>query len=325
MTGSDRPRIRATWGAALVCLALGGCSSAHDPLPALGTLERDRLELTAEAGEPVVGIAVREGEHVEAGQVLLQLDSANSSARLKGLQAQVGGAQRQLDELVSGARAEEILQARARVEAAESVAQNATREYQRVRELLERRLVSQSAVDQQRTSSEAADAGLKEARAQLTLLLKGTRSEALDRARDDLTRAQAEQEQAAIGASRLTVRAPRAGTIESLPFKLGSRPPAGSPVVVMLADGQPYARIYVPELLRANISAGTAAQVHVDGKPQAFAGTVRFISSEAAFTPYFALTQKDRGRLSYLAEVVLTEAAAAQLPAGIPVEVTFSP
>ena len=53
---------------------------------------------------------------------------------------------------------------------------------------------------------------------------------------------------------------------------------------------------------------------------------MRYVSSEAAFTPYYALTQEDRGRLSYLAEVTLTdELAAARLPSGVPVEVTPDP
>jgi HlyD family secretion protein len=52
---------------------------------------------------------------------------------------------------------------------------------------------------------------------------------------------------------------------------------------------------------------------------------VRYISAQAAFTPYFALTQKDRSHLSYLAEITLAGPAAADLPAGIPVEVTFGP
>ena len=49
--------------------------------------------------------------------------------------------------------------------------------------------------------------------------------------------------------------------------------------------------------------------------------TIRWISSEAAFTPYFALTQHDRSRLSYLAEIDLTDGG--DLPAGIPVEARF--
>jgi HlyD family secretion protein len=61
----------------------------------------------------------------------------------------------------------------------------------------------------------------------------------------------------------------------------------------------------------------------VDGIAEPLAGTVRYISAEAAFTPYYALTQKDRTRLSYLAEVTLDDARAAALPAGIPVQVTL--
>jgi len=111
--------------------------------------------------------------------------------------------------------------------------------------------------------------------------------------------------------------------IEALPFKLGERPPAGAAVVVMLAEGAPYARVYVPQPVRSQIKAGMAAQVHVDGFAEPFSGEVRFISADAAFTPYYALTQKDRSRLSYLTEVVLTEPRAAALPTGITVEVGF--
>jgi HlyD family secretion protein len=60
----------------------------------------------------------------------------------------------------------------------------------------------------------------------------------------------------------------------------------------------------------------------VDGL-KTYQGKVRYVSSEAAFTPYYALTQRDRSRLSYLAEIDFTEASAANLPGGVPVEVTF--
>jgi HlyD family secretion protein len=48
---------------------------------------------------------------------------------------------------------------------------------------------------------------------------------------------------------------------------------------------------------------------------------VRYISAEATFTPYYALTQKDRSRLSYLAEIDVDDPRAAELPVGIPVQV----
>jgi HlyD family secretion protein len=58
-------------------------------------------------------------------------------------------------------------------------------------------------------------------------------------------------------------------------------------------------------------------EVHADGVERNFQGTVRWVSSDASFTPYFALTEHDRSRLSYLAEIDLADAA--RLPAGLPV------
>ena len=54
-----------------------------------------------------------------------------------------------------------------------------------------------------------------------------------------------------------------------------------------------------------------------------FEGRLRYVSSDAAFTPFFALTEHDRGKLSYLADVDLTGAGVRDLPTGLPVEVFF--
>lgn len=315
--------MRSAW-TILAGLLATGCSGNSDVPVALGTLERDRLELTAEAHEPIVAIQVREGDRVVADQVLLKLDSSSLAARMQSARANVSAARHRLTELIRGPRGEEILEARARFEGATSTLETESREYERLRGLVARGVVSQSDLDRQLAARNAAEAARKEAQAQLTLLLKGTRIEELDQAREALAQAQAALDQLQISESRLTARAPRAGVIEALPYELGERPPAGAPVVIMLADGETYARVYVPAQVRSRAVAGARAEIRIDGTEQAFAGRVRYVASEAAFTPYYALTQEDRGRLSYLAEVVLTEPRAAELPVGIPVEVTFA-
>jgi HlyD family secretion protein len=65
---------------------------------------------------------------------------------------------------------------------------------------------------------------------------------------------------------------------------------------------------------------GTSAKIFVDGLEQPLAGRVRWVASEAAFTPYFALTEHDRGRLSFAAKVDVLNAST-RLPDGVPVEV----
>jgi HlyD family secretion protein len=63
--------------------------------------------------------------------------------------------------------------------------------------------------------------------------------------------------------------------------------------------------------------------LRIDGVQQPLTGTVRYVSAEASFTPYNSLTQKDRTRLSYLAEITVDDPKAADLPSGIPVQVTI--
>jgi HlyD family secretion protein len=49
---------------------------------------------------------------------------------------------------------------------------------------------------------------------------------------------------------------------------------------------------------------------------------VRKVLADPAFTPFFALTERDRGRLTYLAEIDLPDASQ-DLPAGVPLEACF--
>ncbi|MDN5781605.1 MAG: HlyD family secretion protein, partial [Luteimonas sp.] len=117
--------------------------------------------------------------------------------------------------------------------------------------------------------------------------------------------------------------APRAGRIDSIPYKLGDQAPVGAPLVVMLVGNAPYARVYIPEQQRVGLHVGDAIDVYVAGRDQPYAGKVRMLRSEPGFTPYYALIGDDAARLSYLAEVALGDDAAT-LPAGLPVRIEFS-
>ena len=315
-----RPRLRTLL---LLAVLASGCTKHDDALdlPLAGTLERHRADLAAPVSERLLRIDVHEGQRVRAGQVLAELDTAVIDARIAAADARVAVAQAQLDELVHGPRAESILEARARLAAADARRVREDVELRRLQALLERTLVSRSQVDDARLRRDAATQATAEARAQLQALLAGTRIEQLDRARAELDSARAERARATVDRAQLRIVAPANGRIEALPWRIGERPPAGATIVQLLLDDAPYARVYLPAALRAQAHAGTPARVDIDGQPS-LQGRVRFIASEASFTPYFALTQRDRGNLAYLAEIALP--AAVDLPAGIPVEVRLA-
>lgn len=314
-------------------LLLGSCALAAACAPGgqggydgevLGTLERDRLELIAEANEPIVEVLVREGDAVQPGAILLRQELGSMQARLDQAVAARHVAERRLAELVKGPRAQQIAEARAAVDAARSALETERSEYGRVEDLVARQLLSQSALDQARARRDGVVSTSKQAAARLNLLLEGTRIEEVEQAEAALKQAQAALAELQTRAARYEVRAPRAGRIEAIPYKLGERPAAGTPVVVMLADGTPYARVYVPEPQRLHFVPGTRVRAQVDGRAAPIDGVVRFVSAEAAFTPYYALTREDRSRLSYLAEIDLPGTGAEDVPTGMPVQIELA-
>lgn len=301
---------------------LSGCESGAGSIAALGTLERDRIELVAETSEPITSILVREGDRVEIGSVLVEQDTARAEVALERAKADEAVARSALVEAEAGPRAQQISQGRARLEAARSAVKTARFELDRERALIERKLASQNNVDLLEGRYNEAAARRAEAEAALDELLEGTRSEEIDQVRSRHAAALATVKDLEITLARAQTRSPVVGVVESLPFEIGERPPIGRTVSVVLASGRTYARVHVSEPLRALLSAGSKAEIQIDGRAEPLPGRLRWIAADAAFTPYFALNQHDRSRLSYLAEIDL-ETDDDRMPIGIPVEVTF--
>ena len=313
--------VRRGFGLGLGLAVLLSACTRDGGVPAVGTIERHRFEIAATATEQIVAMPVREGQAVRQGEVVAELDGGSLAANRASVAAQASQLRHRLDELVHGARSEEMVQAQAQVAAAKAQNDQAEKDYQRLSDLVARGLVAQTQVDQQRQLRDTSAAALRSASAGLELLQHGTRSEQLEQARASLRSAESLLRQQDVLLGRLKLVAPVDGVIEALPYRLGERPPIGAPVVIMLAGGMPYARVYIPEPQRAPLRAGQALTVRVDGVARPFAGTLRYIAGEASFTPYYALTQRDRSRLAFLAEIDLTEPEARNLPAGVPVEV----
>ena len=301
---------------AFAALSLGACS--HGPTPLLGTLEWDRISLMAEVSEPITQILVAEGDTVAADQVLLTLDPRRTQAQLDAAHADAQRLSAALDALRNGARPETIEASRAALARAQSTAANAKITRDRAAQMRKMALNSQADLDAADTALRQANADTNAAKANLDVLLHGTRAEDLAQGEAAFAQAQAAAAQLEITLSRLTVRATRAGRVDALPFKLGDRPPPMASVASLLVGDAPYARVYVPEERRAGMTQGTRFNVSVAGAKQPFTATLARIRSESSFTPYYALSGDDASRLVYRAELVLDGADARKLPAGVP-------
>ena len=306
--------------AVIAAMLLGAC--AKQPPQVLGTLEWDRITLPAPVAEKIVRIDVREGQQVAAGAPLLQLELTRTQSQLAAVQAQAAQSREALAELQAGPRSEQIAQSRATLAAAQEQAADARAYYARLQPLGQRKLVAAADVDRARAAAGNADGQVRAVQAALDELLNGTRRERIAQGEAAATAAQAQVVVQSVSLEKLNVVAPRAGRVDSLPYKLGDQAPVGAPLAILLVGDAPHARVYVPERMRANVKPGQAAQVFVDGRDGSLAGHVRMVRSEPSFTPYYALSGDDAERLSYLAEIVLD--APVDLPAGIPVRVEFA-
>jgi HlyD family secretion protein len=253
----------------------------------------------------------------------MTLDPRRTQAQLDAARADQQRLGAALDELRHGARIETIDASRAALARAQATAANALLVRDRARQGAKQGAQAQADLDNANAALRQADADANAARANLDELLHGTRPEDLAQGEAALAQAQASVAQLTVTLERLSVRAPRAGRIDTLPFKLGDRPPQGAGVVSLLVGDAPYARVFVPETQRVGIKQGARFNIKVEGIEHPFTATALRIASEASFTPYYALTGDDASRLVYRAELGLEGAQARDLPAGVPCQATL--
>jgi HlyD family secretion protein len=227
-----------------------------------------------------------------------------------------------LDELIRGPREEQIIAARANVAGAIRDLEFRAIEYERALKVHELKLASPKSLDSAKAAVDSAKATLEFYEARLKELLTGTTIEELRQSESRVKQAEAILSSLNIDLDRHEIIAPVDGVVDVILFEVGERPNIGVPTVVMLAGTQPYVRAYIPETVRALLRTGDSATIYIDGIEEVFIGRIRWISAEAAFTPYFTLTQKDRGRLTFFSKIdVLSEDK--RLVDGVPVEVEF--
>lgn len=289
-----------------------------EPVGWYGVVERDLHTLTAPVSEQIVEVLVREGDSVAAGQALLQLDNTLALARIAQREAELAEANAMLAELEQGPRAENIARARAAVTGAEASVLDSEQRLQRVQTLLSSGAATAADLDQLTAARDLAVAQRQQARQQLLELENGTRDEQLRQARARVDAAQARLEMEQKTLTDLTLVSAHNGVINHLPWQIGDRIVQGQVLASILIADSAYVRVYLPADARASLAVGDTLRVVPDQLPVVEA-TVRHIHSQPAYTPYYALNERDRARLMYLTELALPESAA--LPVGMSVEV----
>ncbi|MCA9137683.1 MAG: efflux RND transporter periplasmic adaptor subunit [Planctomycetales bacterium] len=119
----------------------------------------------------------------------------------------------------------------------------------------------------------------------------------------------------------LTITAPISGTILSRFVDRGEVVNAGTPLLELVDLDQLYLQVYVPEPLIGRVRLGLPAKVYSDAYPnQPFDATLRYIASEAEFTPKEVQTKDERVKLVYAVRLYFNENPDHRLTPGLPAD-----
>jgi HlyD family secretion protein len=321
----------------LLAIAAGGCSKA-DPSQnthASGYVEATEVRVASKVPGRVLSVSVTEGQRVKAGETLIQLSSTDATLALARLKAERQQADAQLRLVQAGSRREDITQAEAQAEAAQSERATVAMELaaakidaDRFEQLVQKRAGSEKQRDDAVLRRELAQARLKTAddrlqaaRAQVARLKAGSRSQEVEGARAHLAAIDAQIATIQNDIAEATITAASDGVVSSRLVEPGELVVARTPLLVIVDLDRAWATAYVEEPRVADVKIGQSATVLTDGGDR-LPGTVTFVAPRAEFTPRNVQTADERAKLVYRVKVSVDNKAGVLKP-GMPVEVDF--
>lgn len=288
-----------------------------------GNVDIRTVNMSFRVGGRLQALQVDEGDAVQKGQTLGEIDHAPYQNALMQAKANVAAAQAKYDLLLAGYRDEEIAQTAAAVRQAKAAYDYAQNFYQRQQGLWKSRTISANDLENARSSRDQAQATLKSAQDKLSQYHAGNRPQEIAQAKASLEQAQAQLAQSQLDLQDTTLLAPSDGTILTRAVEPGSMLNAGSTVLTLSLTRPVWVRAYVDESNLNRAKPGQELQLYTDGRPdKPYHGKIGFVSPTAEFTPKTVETPDLRTDLVYRLRIIVTNADDA-LRQGMPVTVKF--
>ena len=328
-----------------------------------GTVEARNIRVGSKVGGRIDKILVREGDSVEAGQVLITFDDKELAANLAEARANAVKAERgfrpeeiaearasaaqaeaEYEQRKNGYRKEDIAAAQADVDRSTADEVRTHLDFQRYDALAQKDLVSKQQRDTAEANWKMALAQKENAQHKLEELHRGYRPEEIAAAEARYHQTQATLEKFEhgsrpedIAAARAAlaydearfrereVAAPAAATVEVLDVRPGDLIAPNTPIATLLERDQIYVRIYIPETEIGRVHLGQKAEIRVDSfANQFFSGVVEQINQQAEFLPRNVQTREERVHQVFGVKVRIEDSSHRVL-AGMAADVRLSP
>lgn len=334
-----------------------------EPREGSGTIEVHNIRVGSKVGGRILEVKVREGDRVEAGQVLVTFDDQELLAALEQAranleklergyrpeeiaEARAAAAQAKADyeERRNGYRSEQVAAARADLERAKADEVRAELNYKRAQELAASRVYSQQQHDEAEAAWKMAVAQRRSAEQKLAELERGYRPEEIASAeahyrqteatrtklergnrKEDIEYARAQLRDAESRYRERQVLAPAAAVVEVLDVRPGDLIAPNTPIATLLERDQLYVRIYIPETKIGQVRVGQRAEVRVDSfSRELFPAEVEQINQKAEFLPRNVQTREERVHQVFGVKLRIADPSG-RLRAGMAADVKLKP
>ncbi|WP_429925736.1 HlyD family secretion protein (plasmid) [Agrobacterium vitis] len=269
-----------------------------------GRIEAVEIDIAARTAGRLRTVDVREGEFIEAGQIVATLDIEQLVAQKREAAAQLSRAKIGVDTvrvLVIQREAERDATAAA-VAQSEVQLQSAQKRLARSTQLSRSGSVSDQTLDDDQARVDGAVAALGAAKANL----------AASKAGISAANAQVIDAQAAVEAAEATLarvdadlsdsqlKASRSGRVQYIIARPGEVVAAGGRVLNMLDVGDVYMTFFLPTADAGRTAIGSEARIVLDAAPQyVIPARISFVSDVAQFTPKTVETDEEREKLMF--------------------------
>ena len=286
-------------------------------------ISKDTVNLSPKTTGRLAELLVQQGDRVEAGQVVARMEVGSLTAERQQRVAQLEQAEADYAKVLAGNRAEDILQAEARLVAAQSQRDLTTTRLERFKYLARQGAISQNDLDQYVDEAQRAGASVNDVQQQLNATTMGSRPEDIAAAAANVAAAQAQMAVIDTELADANIRAPFAGNVTQTYATVGAivtptttasaTASATSSSILALSAGLEV-EIDILEANIGQVELGQSVEIVAEAFPnQVYTGRVQRISPEA-------IIENNVTRFQVVVEL-LTEAD--QLRSGMTVDATL--
>ena len=235
-------------GFGIVVMATAGRRSHEAIGPVIqGWIEANQIDVASKVGGRIAEVAVREGDTVTKGQVIARLETPEVDSKMAQAEAIRAAAQAQNRKAQTGARAEEIAQAKTNMDRAVAAADLAKKTCSRIESLYSDGVLPEQRRDEALAQWRIAEDTAEAAKALHEMTLSGARPEDKDAAAAQADQANGLVDEVEAAAREATLEAPSNGEISQRYIDPGEIAPAGYPVAAIVDLTDQWVTLYLRE------------------------------------------------------------------------------